>query len=498
MLTRGSTGIDVKDLQMRLISLGRSPGPADGVFGAKTEAAVKAFQHLHGLMVDGIVGRQTEQALYQAFNGAPEKLQSLAGKIFIVEAGHGGSDPGAVDPVQPAEGDYIYTKEKALALVYANDFAVALEALGAKVVRIRFTDADLELADRTDIANRYPDAAVMISWHANSVENKTVTGEETLIYSNESQAKKLAEAIRSEIQKAGVALHGGGIVERPGLWVLRKTKMPAVIIEIGFISNPAEEKKLNDPAYRCKLVDAVVKATVTVYGQDQTSVSTPAPYTYNTARYAGSDVHVVQAKDPTIYIAQMEPGTARVSDMATWNKAKVAINGGYFYAGDGVVAVTPVIVDHRSVGLRKAQACPRAAFCFGDDGRMEIRQVAGADELTSYKHALGGGPMLVQDGVTRVADEGFLSDITRGRAPRTAVGLIDECTVVLAVVEGRSREDAGLTLEQLAALMVTRGCRWAMNLDGGGSSVMWVEGRGVVNQVSDGRERAVKNALMII
>ncbi|HAY22482.1 MAG TPA: hypothetical protein DCY27_10030 [Desulfobacterales bacterium] len=474
---------------MRLISLGLNPGPADGVFGAKTEAAVKEFQRLHGLTVDGIAGQQTERKIYEVFNGAPIKPQPLAGRTFIIEAGHGGSDPGAVDGLSD---DPIYTEEKAMVLLYMKDFAVALETLGAKVVRIRLTDADLELADRTDIANRYPDAAVIISWHANSAEDKTVTGEETLIYSNESQAKKLAEAIRSEVQKAGVALHGGGIVERPGLWVLRKTKMPAVIIEIGFISNPAEEKKLHDPAYRRKLIDAVVKATVTVYGQAQ------APPPYYKTRYAGSDVHVVQVQDPVIYIAQMEPGTAKVSDMANWNKAKVAINGGYFYAGDGVVAVTPVIQNHISVGLQETQTCPRAAFCFADDGRMEIRQATSADELSGYKHALGGGPMLVQGGVVRVANEGFLPDITQGRAPRTAVGLVDERTVLFVVAEGRSLEDAGLTLEQMAAFMVSRGCRSAMNLDGGGSSAMWVEGRGIINQMSDGRERSVKNALMIL
>lgn len=484
MLTRGSRGDEVKDLQMKLLSLGFNPGPADGDFGQKTEAAVKQFQAQYDLVADGIVGPITEKALSDAFRPAGQ----LSGKTFIVEAGHGGNDPGAVDGT---EDDDIYTEEKTLILPYAQDCAAALEALGAKVVRIRFTDEDLELADRTDIANRYPEAAVFISWHANSATDPRAYGKETLVYSNQSPAEHLAEAIRSEMQKAGISLHGTGIVERPGLWLLRATKMPAIIIEAGFISNPAEERMLHDPAYRRKLVDAVTRATVTVYGKDQ------APLTYYRIRYADSDVHVVQAKDPAVYIAQMEPGTAKVSDMAKWNRAKVAVNGGYFYAGGGVVAVTPVIQNHVSIGLQESQVCPRAAFCYADDGCMEIRQVMSAGELTGYKYALGGGPLLVQNGIVNVADEQFLPDITQGRAPRSAIGLIDERTIVLAVAEGRSYADAGLTLYQLASFLVTRGCMAAMNLDGGGSSAMWYLDH-IVNQVSDGRERLVKNALMIL
>lgn len=264
MLSYGSTGTDVKELQMNLITLGLNPGPADGVFGPKTQAAVEEFQRLHGLAVTGVFGWQTEQKMYEVFNTPAPLITPLSGRTFIVEAGHGGSDPGAVDGT---DDDQLYTEEKTLILPYAREFADTLEELGATVIRIRFADVDLELWDRTDIANKYPNADALISWHANSATNPAAFGEESLVYSTGSPAEKLAEALRDEFQQAGVPLHGAGIVERPGLWMLRKTTMPALIEEIGFISNPDEEARLNDPDYRRAVVGSAVNAVVRVYGK---------------------------------------------------------------------------------------------------------------------------------------------------------------------------------------------------------------------------------------
>jgi peptidoglycan hydrolase-like protein with peptidoglycan-binding domain len=70
MLRTGSRGDEVADLQKTLIARGFKPGPVDGVFGPKTEAAVKAFQEEAGLEVDGIVGPKTEGAL-EAAAGKP-------------------------------------------------------------------------------------------------------------------------------------------------------------------------------------------------------------------------------------------------------------------------------------------------------------------------------------------------------------------------------------------------------------------------------------------
>src|SRR5690606_2055053 len=84
-LRRGDKGTAVWDLQQQLKRAGFDPGPIDGVFGAKTEAAVKAAQKAYGLVVDGIAGPKTYQAL-QAKSAAP-KQQTSDGKKYRVMTG---------------------------------------------------------------------------------------------------------------------------------------------------------------------------------------------------------------------------------------------------------------------------------------------------------------------------------------------------------------------------------------------------------------------------
>ena len=85
----------------------------------------------------------------------------------------------------------------------------------------------------------------------------------------------------------------------------------------------------------------------------------------------------------------------------------------------------------------------------------------------------------------------------RERHPRTAIGWNDSY-FYLVTVDGRQPHlSVGMTLNELARYLVSLGCREAMNLDGGGSTTMWVGGS-VVNRPSDGEERAVANALILL
>lgn len=110
------------------------------------------------------------------------------------------------------------------------------------------------------------------------------------------------------------------------------------------------------------------------------------------------------------------------------------------------------------------------------------------------KHAVGGGPLLVSGGQVTItaADERFRGDITSGSRPRTALGITSKGTVILLAVQS-----PGLTLTELAKVLIKLGARRAMNLDGGGSTAIVVGGR-VLNCPSDGCERAVSNALLVI
>ena len=112
--------------------------------------------------------------------------------------------------------------------------------------------------------------------------------------------------------------------------------------------------------------------------------------------------------------------------------------------------------------------------------------------------AVGGGPVLVRDGEAVVgADEAFTFDQISYRHPRTAVGQLANGRVILVVADGRSSVSAGLTIAQLAREMVRLGAVTAMNLDGGGSSILAVDGR-VLNRPSDGSPRPVANGLFVL
>lgn len=115
------------------------------------------------------------------------------------------------------------------------------------------------------------------------------------------------------------------------------------------------------------------------------------------------------------------------------------------------------------------------------------------------KHIISGGPRLVKAGSVFLTskEELFRPDITVGKAPRSALGVTADGKLLLVAVTGRQASySVGLTLQELAQLMVKLGAVDAMNLDGGGSTSLLVEGK-MVTLPSDGQERPVSNALVI-
>lgn len=114
-------------------------------------------------------------------------------------------------------------------------------------------------------------------------------------------------------------------------------------------------------------------------------------------------------------------------------------------------------------------------------------------------HVIGAGPMLVKQGNVYITTklEEFGNDVAGGRAPRTAVGLTRDGRILLVVVDGRQTLSTGMSLLELALFLRELGAVTAMNLDGGGSSEMIVEGR-IVNKPSDGKERRVGNGLAVV
>ena len=109
--------------------------------------------------------------------------------------------------------------------------------------------------------------------------------------------------------------------------------------------------------------------------------------------------------------------------------------------------------------------------------------------------AMGGSPILIENNKIMVSSCG--SYLCK-RHPRSAVGIKSNGDIMFFQVDGRRSTSVGMTLVELAREMQRRGAVWAMNLDGGGSSTMWVRGKGVVNVPSDGDERSVTSALIVL
>ena len=152
----------------------------------------------------------------------------------VMDAGHGGSDPGAVSDGRKEKDDNL-----ALALAVGS----ILAENGVDVVYTR-TDDTYETPFQKAQKGNQEGADLFISIHRNSSPEKDqYSGVETLLYDESGIKKELAENINRELAKEG--FQNLGIRERPGLVALRRTRMPAALIEVGFINTQADNELLD-------------------------------------------------------------------------------------------------------------------------------------------------------------------------------------------------------------------------------------------------------------
>ncbi|MFL2116447.1 GW dipeptide domain-containing protein, partial [Marinilactibacillus psychrotolerans] len=181
-------------------------------------------------------------------------------RVVVIDAGHGGSDPGA-----QAGG----VKEKDLNLTVSKKVQTKLKNAGYEVIMTRSTDVFVELSERARIANT-SSADIFVSIHTNSF-NSTANGIETYSYNGSGTANNpivakdpdrllksslLSEAVQDALlDKTGASNRGD---KKANFHVIRETGMPAILTEMGFIDNSAERAKLVKDSYQNQIADGIV------------------------------------------------------------------------------------------------------------------------------------------------------------------------------------------------------------------------------------------------
>lgn len=188
--------------------------------------------------------------------------QRLLGKIVCLDAGHGGNDPGAIGPSKTME------KDNTLAIVLL--LRDMLESNGATVVLTRDTDRNVafpdssaseELAARVEIA-KDANADIFISIHNDSFTSNTAMGTTTFHY-GDAKSKKLASLVQKNlVAELGTKDNSSRFAS---FYVIRYSKITAILIEVAFISNPEEEVLLSSIDGRSKIAESIFQGIVNYF-----------------------------------------------------------------------------------------------------------------------------------------------------------------------------------------------------------------------------------------
>jgi len=180
---------------------------------------------------------------------AAYKNKTIKKPVIILDAGHGGMDRGA-------KIKYPYLEEKRLTLSTTLLTKQYLEQFGYKVVLTRSKDYFVSLQKRVDLANS-SNAEVFVSIHFNSCPNKIANGIEIYFYNSvENQirsktSKNLAHCVLTDVIKNTKTRSRG--IKKGKFCVIRETKMPAILVEAGFLTNPQERDNIRKMAYLEKI-----------------------------------------------------------------------------------------------------------------------------------------------------------------------------------------------------------------------------------------------------
>ncbi|MFC5950571.1 peptidoglycan-binding protein [Pseudonocardia lutea] len=272
MVSAPMSGDDVGQLQTRLLELGYDPGRPSGVFDERTEQALRGFQRDYGLTPDGVCGPGTLRALRQlgrkVVGGRPGLLREqellrragprMRGKRIVVDPGHGGLDRG-VQVAGVCEADLMWD--------LARRLVGRMSATGMEALLSRREDTCPAEAERAAFANE-ANADLVLSLHSDANRSMYAQGLATFHFGNGSGAtstvgEALAGLIQRELLTRTAMLDCGS---QARTWeLLRLTRMPAVRVELGYLTHIGDRTKLLDPGFRDVVAEGILVAVKRLY-----------------------------------------------------------------------------------------------------------------------------------------------------------------------------------------------------------------------------------------
>ncbi|HEX4640735.1 MAG TPA: N-acetylmuramoyl-L-alanine amidase [Chthoniobacterales bacterium] len=214
--------------------------------------------------------------LFSTFAGFIAFTASAFGqsRTIVIDAGHGGFDRGGVP------GQRISEKDKTLDV--AQRLKRIMQASGYRVVMTRDSDVFVPLGTRCSIANAYR-GAIFVSIHFNCATRAGANGIETYYYRSDSAS--LAQSIHRNVVSGAPTENRG--IRRRGFYVLRKTAIPSVLVECGFLTNPTEGSLALNANYRQKLAEQIARGI-----QRQPASSRPLTASLRSVSLGGDFVRV--------------------------------------------------------------------------------------------------------------------------------------------------------------------------------------------------------------
>lgn len=187
----------------------------------------------------------------------------VTNRVIVIDAGHGGFDPGAVSNNG--------IEEQKINLSIALKLQKLLEESGTITFLTRADEDSVGDTKREDMKNRklirdIEDSDMYVSIHLNSFPQASVKGAQTFYSSNE-ESKKLAEFVQKKLKEIVEPSNNRVAKELSTVYLLKNTKNPSIIVECGFLSNSEELNKLQDDIYQEKLAWAIYLGIIDYYNE---------------------------------------------------------------------------------------------------------------------------------------------------------------------------------------------------------------------------------------